>query len=89
MDLPNSLSRNAVKAHFDKISEGRWEYYFRHEAENGLRALRTDDGAFARAYYDTELLKQWLVREAIYKVSDFDAPAYLPSWLSTRKHQAA
>lgn len=88
MNLPSSLSRNAVKAHFTKVSAGRWEYYFRHEKRNGIGSLRVDDGAFERAYYDTEKLKEWLIREAIYRTSDFEA-SELPVWVSVRQHAAA
>lgn len=72
MKLPARLSRKAVKQFFDKVSEARWEYLFRHEKENGIHELRVA-GPFEKAYYSGEGIKEWLLTEGIYNPGDFAA----------------
>ena len=92
--LPSRLSRRAVKQFFNKVPGPKWDYWFRHEKENGINELRVH-GPFAKAYYNGEGLKEWLLAEAIYSPDDFDAPPPAPEipngWhgLVVRKHAMA
>lgn len=93
MKIPSRLSRRAVKQFFDKVSGPRWDYWFRHEKENGLFELRVK-GPFDKAYYSGEGVKEWLLAEAVYGPKDFNesvAVSALPEWLTpaVRKHLIA
>lgn len=71
MLLPNRpLSRRAVKQFFTKVAEAKWEYWFRHEKENGLAELRVK-GPFDKAYYSPSGMRDWLLAEGVYKPEDF------------------
>jgi hypothetical protein len=71
MLLPNRpLSRRAVKQFFTKVAEAKWEYWFRHEKENGLAELRVK-GPFEKAYYSPSGMRDWLLAEGVYKPEDF------------------
>ena len=88
MQLPKKLTRRAIIQEFTKISEGRWEYLFEHEKENGISEFRVD-GHFSKAYYLTDGIVDWLLTEAIYRRSDFDDAIVSNSpWSKTivRKH---
>lgn len=80
MRLPQRpLSRRAVKQFFDKIPEARWEYWFRHEKENGLHELRSK-GPFEKAYYDGMKVREWLLAEGHYHPKDLPDPPPEQSW---------
>ena len=71
MRLPDRpLSRRAIKQFFRKVPEAKWEYWFRHEKENGLYELRAK-GPFDKAYYSPTGLKDWLLAEGVYPPEDF------------------
>lgn len=91
--LPARLSRRAVKQFFDKVPEAKWDYWFRHEKDNGLFELRVK-GPFDKAYYSGEGVKEWLLSEGAYSPKDFEASAAetsAPEWLKPviRKHLIA
>ncbi len=94
--LPSRLTRRAVKQFFDKVPGPKWDYWFRHEKENGINELRVH-GPFAKAYYSGEGLKEWLLVEGIYSPSDFEPAAHTAppgmtngwSGLVVRKHAMA
>lgn len=91
MRLPERpLSRRAVKQFFVKVSEAKWEYWFRHEKENGLFELRVR-GPFDKAYYSPTALRDWLLAEGVYRPDDFaDAPPESGGWLGpVRRHAVA
>lgn len=93
MKLPQRLSRRAVKQFFEKVPAPKWDYWFRHEKENGLFELRVP-GPFAKAYYSGEGVKEWLLAEGTYGPKDFEEPAHVssaPEWLKpmVRKHLIA
>lgn len=93
MKIPARLSRKAVKQFFDKVAGAKWEYWFRHEKENGLFELRVK-GPFAKAYYSGEGIKEWLLAEGEYSPRDFQetaAESSAPDWLKPviRKHLIA
>ena len=91
---PEKLTRKAVKSFFNKVPGPKWDYWFRHEKENGINELRVS-GPFNKAYYSTEGLKEWLLTEAIYDPQDFEqqapAPAAPNGWsgLVVRRHALA
>ena len=70
-NLPDKLTRRAVKRCFEALTEGRWEWLFEHEADNGLAACRVD-GPFKKAYYSTPRLAAWLITEGYYRPEDFE-----------------
>ena len=74
MKIPSRLSRRAVKQFFKKIPDARWDYWFRHEKENGIFELRVE-GPFEKAYYSGEGIKDWLLTEAQYSPDDFKEPS--------------
>ena len=90
---PPKLTRKAVKHFFDKVPGPKWDYWFRHEKENGIMELRVK-GPFDRAYYSTEGIKEWLLTEAVYTPQDFE-PVIVSdgtngwSSLVTRRHALA
>ena len=91
MRLPNRpLSRRAVKQFFVKINEAKWEYWFRHEKENGLFELRVK-GPFDKAYYSPAGLRDWLLAAGVYRPEDFhDSPPDTGGWLGpVRRHALA
>lgn len=80
--LPNRpLSRKAVKQFFSKIPEAKWEYWFKHEKENGLFELRAE-GPFDKAYYDGRKLHEWLLAEGHYKPFDLLELPQKQNWVS-------
>jgi len=82
MKLPaRPLSRRAIKQFFDRIPGEKWEYWFRHEKENGLFELRVK-GPFDKAYYDGQAVKEWLLAEGHYHPKDFLDHPPQSSWLS-------
>jgi len=88
MRIPTRLSRNGVKQFFEKVPSAKWDYWFRHERENGLRDLRVK-GPFEKAYYSGEGLMQWLCAEGIYGPRDFDTSPPKRDWLGTIKQSLA
>jgi hypothetical protein len=91
MKIPARLSRKAVKQFFDKVPSPKWDYWFRHEKENGLFELRVK-GPFEKAYYAGEGIKEWLLTEGTYSPRDFEDKSATPqSWFNPviRKHALA
>ena len=90
MRIPDKLSRRAVKQFFPKIQEARWEYWFRHEKENGLFELRVK-GPFEKAYYSGQGMKDWRLAEGHYSPEDFPSFPDSGGWagLVSRKHALA
>ena len=93
--LPTRLTRKAVKQFFNKVPAPKWDYWFRHEKENGISDLRVE-GPFSRAYYSAEGIKAWLLTEGFYGPDDFEAaPQMMPgmsngwSGLVVRRHAMA
>lgn len=81
MKIPSRLSRRAVKQFFEKVPGAKWDYWFRHEKENGLFELRVP-GPFDKAYYGGEAIKEWLLTEGVYSPKDFvEQPAITPQSL--------
>lgn len=70
-NLPDKLTRLAVKRCFDALTEARWEYLFEQERMNGLAICRTE-GPFKKAYYSTPALCAWLITEGYYRPEDFE-----------------
>lgn len=70
MELPSSLTRNAVINTFRKISPVAWEKLFEREDQNGIGNLRVSGDYPKRAYYATDGLIQWLVRNNRYSVDE-------------------
>ena len=92
MKLPDSLNRKAVKRHFGKLKESRWDHLFECEKKNGLHRCRVDGDYPKLAYYSTELLKAWLIRNSHYDADEFDSVAPIRgTWngLSVRRHAIA
>ena len=90
-NLPDRLCRKAVRKCFTKVNEPTWNYLFRHEKENGLRAIRAKD-EHERAYYRTIDLMKWLIKEAYYTPAEFDdtpQPGNRWNGLSVRTHALA
>jgi hypothetical protein len=90
MRIPAKLTRRAVKQFFEKIPEAKWEYWFRHEKENGLFELRVK-GPFEKAYYSGEGMKDWLLSEGHYHPEDFPVILDSGGWTGAvvRKHALA
>lgn len=70
MNLPQSLTRNAVIATFQKISPVAWEKLFEREHHNGLAGIRVSGSYPGKIYYSTEALIQWLISNNRYTVDD-------------------
>ena len=88
MKLPQRpLSRRAVKQFFDKIPAPKWDYWFRHEKENGIFQLRVK-GTFDKAYYDGQAVKDWLLAEGHYHPKDFESAPPETHWLTPMRRQA-
>ena len=88
MKLPQRpLSRRAVKQFFDKVPAPKWDYWFRHEKENGLFELRVH-GPFEKAYYDGQKVKEWLLAEGHYHPRDFEVAPREVSWMNPVRRQA-
>jgi hypothetical protein len=64
MKLPETLSRKAIIATFDKLEPVVWEKLFEREDSNGLGKHRVlGDDYQRKAYYRTEGVMAWLMRE--------------------------
>lgn len=62
LSLPDKLSRKAATKIFDQISPCAWEKLFEREDKNGIVAFR-ETGDFPKlAYYRTQDLIHWLIR---------------------------
>jgi len=61
-NLPDKLSRKACMKVFDQITPCAWEKLFEREDRNGIASLR-EAGDFPKlAYYRTNDLIHWLIR---------------------------
>lgn len=70
--LPDKLIRKAIKRHFTRLSEARWEHLFEHEKKNGIFDCRCDGPYKDVVYYSTTMIKAWLITHAYYDAPDFD-----------------
>ncbi len=66
VSLPTFLDRGAVISTFTEISPVAWEKLFEREDSNGIGKLRVPGDFPRRAYYSTEGLIHWLVRNHRY-----------------------
>lgn len=90
MNLPDKLSRKALKRCFDTISEGTWGYIFDMEKHNGLHEHRVDGCGLA--HYSTKGVMNWLVARGYYTPADFaQQPSLGGGWagLNVRTHSLA
>ena len=72
MRLPETLSRKAIIATFDKLEPVVWEKLFEREDSNGIGKHRVPGEDYQRkAYYLTAGLMAWLVREGYYTLEDW------------------
>ena len=79
--LPKTLNRKAVMVNFNRLAPVTWECLFEREANNGLKQYRVPErkGDYTlKAYYYTEGIKLWLIREGHYTANDFH-PGAMPS----------
>lgn len=90
-NLPDKLSRKALKKCFDAIDESTWDYFFDTEKRNGLAEHRLlDEGKMVS--YSTKGVMQWLVWKGHYTPADFvQAPKLGGGWagLKVRTHSLA
>jgi hypothetical protein len=66
--LPEYLSRKAVMKIFDCLPPTTWERLFDREDHNGIVKFRVKGDFPGRAYYDTNRMIQWLIRNGHYSV---------------------
>ena len=72
MRLPETLSRRAIIATFDKLEPVMWEKLFEREDSNGIGKHRVPGDDYQRkAYYRTEGIMAWLVREGYYTLDEY------------------
>lgn len=90
-NLPDCLSRKAIKKCFDNIDEATWDYIFDMEKKNGFADHRLPtDGRFAN--YSTKGVLSWLVWKGYYTPADFvQQPKLGGGWagLQVRTHSLA
>lgn len=70
--LPDSLSRRSIAAEFDKLTPVAWEKLFAREDQNGIAKLRVLGDLNNKAYYRTEGIIHWLVRNSYYTRPEID-----------------
>jgi hypothetical protein len=76
--LPETLSRKAIIATFDKLEPVVWEKLFEREDSNGIVKHRVPGEDYQRkAYYRTAGLMAWLVREGYYTLDEYGTVAKL------------
>lgn len=72
MKLPETLSRKAITETFDKLEPVTWEKLFEREDSNGIGKHRVPSDDYQRkAYYRTEGIMAWMVREGHYTLDDY------------------
>ena len=71
MRLPETLSRKAIIETFDKLEPVTWEKLFEREDSNGIGKNRVLGDYQRKAYYKTDGIMQWLVRNGHYTVDNF------------------
>lgn len=93
LEFPDKLNRKAVRRNFDKLNPETWDYLFDYEKENGLSSCRTQGWGVRHAWYDTALLKVWLIDRGYYTLKDFDSEGWpisvrieIPRGLTVRTH---
>lgn len=89
-NLPDKLSRKALRKCFDNISEATWDYLFDVEKQNGLHAHRLECAGLA--HYSTKGVMSWLVERGYYTPADFvQQPTLGGGWagLKIRTHSLA
>lgn len=74
MKLPETLSRKAISETFNRLDAVTWEKLFQREDTNGIvkhRCPVSSDDYQRKAYYRTEGVMAWLVREGHYTLDDY------------------
>lgn len=72
MKLPETLSRRAISETFNRLEAVTWEKLFEREDANGIVKHRVPNEDYQRkAYYRTEGVMAWLVREGYYTLDDY------------------
>lgn len=71
MKLPETLSRKAIIETFNYLEPVTWEKLFEREDSNGIGKLRTVGDYPSKAYYRTDGIMEWLVRNGHYTLEDF------------------
>lgn len=74
MKLPETLSRKAIIETFDKLAPVTWEKLFEREDCNGIARHRVpvaSDDYRRKAYYRTDGIMAWLVREGYYTLDAY------------------
>lgn len=71
MKLPETLSRRAITETFDKLEPVTWEKLFEREDSNGIGKHRVVGDYQRKAYYRTDGIMAWLVREGYYTLDDY------------------
>ena len=72
MKLPETLSRRAITETFNKLEPVTWEKLFEREDTNGIVKHRVECADYQRkAYYRTEGIMGWLVREGHYTLDEY------------------
>ena len=72
MKLPETLSRKAIIETFDKLEPVTWEKLFEREDSNGIGKLRAVGDYRGKAYYQTDGIMQWLIRNGHYTIDEFN-----------------
>lgn len=71
MKLPETLSRKAIIETFNCLEPVTWEKLFEREDGNGIGKLRVQCEYQRKAYYLTQGIMEWLVREGHYTLDDY------------------
>jgi hypothetical protein len=72
MKLPETLSRRAITETFNRLEAVTWEKLFQREDTNGIGKHRIAGDDYQRkAYYRTDGIMAWLVREGYYTLDDY------------------
>jgi hypothetical protein len=71
---------------FDRHSAVSWEKLFEREDQNGLAKLRVEGDYASKAYYETEGLIHWLVRNDHYTIGQIQRLLDGPQQNSARTH---
>lgn len=72
MKLPETLSRKAITETFNKLEAVTWEKLFEREDSNGIGKHRVPCADYQRkAYYTTDGIMAWLVREGHYTLDEY------------------
>lgn len=86
LNLPDKLSRKAIAKTFDDLTPTAWEKLFVRESQNGLSAFRESGDFPTRAYYRTNDLIHWLIRNGYYTPQQLFPEDMPPPRLTVRTH---